>query len=60
MTASAVRDASRRGRLSLVVESAVTPQATLANVQRLGREVLPAVSKLYREENLREASRRPS
>jgi hypothetical protein len=31
------------GRAILVVESAVDPAATLVNVQRLGREVLPAV-----------------
>ena len=30
-------------RVILVVESAVAPAATLVNVQRLGRKVLPAV-----------------
>jgi alkanesulfonate monooxygenase SsuD/methylene tetrahydromethanopterin reductase-like flavin-dependent oxidoreductase (luciferase family) len=34
---------SGAGRVILVVEAAVTPGATLVNVQRLGREVLPAV-----------------
>jgi len=36
------------GRVILVVESAVTPAATLVNVQRLGREVLPAVRERLR------------
>jgi alkanesulfonate monooxygenase SsuD/methylene tetrahydromethanopterin reductase-like flavin-dependent oxidoreductase (luciferase family) len=35
-------------RLILVVESAVTPAATVANVQRLGREVLPSVRERLR------------
>jgi alkanesulfonate monooxygenase SsuD/methylene tetrahydromethanopterin reductase-like flavin-dependent oxidoreductase (luciferase family) len=36
------------GRVILVVESAVTPAAVLDNVQRLGREVLPAVRERLR------------
>ena len=36
------------GRLILVVESAVTPDGVLDNVQRLGREVLPAVREQLR------------
>ena len=46
-------------RLILVVESAVTPDGVLDNVQRLGREVLPAVREQLRAQWAPAASDQP-